>query len=59
MTCSSADKNCPVVRGAAERVSLPYDDPKIADGTAEEAATYDDRCAQIAREMLYAFSLVE
>jgi protein-tyrosine-phosphatase len=59
MTCSDADKNCPVIPGAASRVSLPYVDPKLSDGTPEEAATYDDRSAQIAREMLYVFSLVK
>jgi protein-tyrosine-phosphatase len=59
MTCSEANENCPVVRGAAFRVSLPFEDPKLADGTPQEAATYDERCAQIAREMLFAFSLIE
>jgi hypothetical protein len=59
MTCSEADKNCPAVRGAAIRISLPFEDPKVADGTPEEAATYDERCAQIAREMLFVFSLIE
>jgi arsenate reductase len=39
-------------------VSIPLDDPKIADDTAEEAATYDQRCQQICREMLYLFSQV-
>ena len=58
MTCSSADAGCPVVLGAAERISLPYDDPKAADGTDQEAATYDERCRQIGREMLYALSRV-
>lgn len=59
MTCSHADTNCPIVRGASHRVRLTYEDPKIADGTHEEARTYDERCAQIAREMLFAFSLAE
>jgi arsenate reductase len=38
MTCSEADKNCPIVLGALDRISLPYNDPKEADGTPEEAA---------------------
>jgi hypothetical protein len=59
MVCSQADRNCPVVHGATTRVAVAYEDPKAADGTAKEAATYDERCAQIAREMLYAFSLVK
>jgi arsenate reductase len=58
MTCTQADEACPNVAGAVKRIALPYDDPKASDGTAEEAATYDERCAQIAREMLYALSLV-
>lgn len=41
------------------RVGIPYDDPKAADGTPEESARYDERCKQIATEMLYLFSRVE
>ncbi len=59
MTCSSADEACPVVFGAAHRVAIPYEDPKVADNTPEEAAIYDERCRQICREMLYLFSLVK
>jgi len=58
MTCSSADAACPVVDGAAERVAIPYDDPMAGDGTGREAEIYDERCAEIAREMLYVFSKV-
>jgi len=58
MTCSQADQSCPLVSGAALRLSLLYDDPKAYDGTAEESARYDERCRQIAREMLYAFRQV-
>ncbi len=58
MTCSSADAGCPVVFGADERVAVPYDDPKDWDGTAEEQSAYDDRCRQIAREMVYAIRTV-
>jgi hypothetical protein len=53
MVCNDADEACPVVRGAERRAAIPYVDPKISDSTPEEAATYDARCAQIAREMLY------
>jgi hypothetical protein len=56
MTCAEADKNCPHVVGAKARIALPYDDPKSSDGTSKEAKNYDERCAQIAREMLFAFS---
>lgn len=59
MTCSSADKSCPIVAGAEQRIAITYEDPKVADGTDQEASKYDERCAQIAREMLYAFSLIK
>lgn len=58
MTCSHADKNCPIVFGAAARISSPYGDPKDFDGTPEEAAQYSGRVHQIGREILYAFSLL-
>jgi protein-tyrosine-phosphatase len=53
MTCSEADKNCPIVFGALDRVPLPYSDPKEADNTPEESARYDERCLQIAAELWY------
>ncbi len=56
MTCSQADAECPFIPGAKFRLALPYNDPKEADGTPEETARYDDRCRQIGREMMYAFS---
>ncbi|MEM8606217.1 MAG: protein-tyrosine-phosphatase [Myxococcota bacterium] len=59
MTCSSADEACPVVQGAAERVSITYEDPKASDDTPEETDTYDARCRQIATEMLFVFSRVK
>ena len=57
MTCTSADKSCPTVPGAVKRIAIPFEDPKIADGAPEEASKYDERSAQICREILYAFSL--
>lgn len=59
MTCAQADEACPVVLGAEERISLPYSDPKEADGTPEETKIYDERCRQIAREMAFVFSQVQ
>jgi hypothetical protein len=59
MTCSDADAACPIVFGAVQRIAITYDDPKTADGTPDEATIYDERCRQIAREMLYVFSLAE
>ena len=58
MTCSDADEACPMVEGAASRFSVTYDDPKVFDGTSEEKARYEERSQQIAREMLFLFSLV-
>lgn len=59
MTCSEADEACPFIPGADLRVPIPYVDPKEADGTDQEAATYDERCKQIATEMLYLMSQVK
>ncbi len=58
MTCSQADAACPFVQGAAARVAIPYDDPKLADGTPEETARYDERVAQIGRDLTWVFSRV-
>jgi arsenate reductase len=59
MTCSSADENCPFVLGAEKRISTTYEDPKAFDNTSRQEEMYDERCRQIARETLYAFSLVK
>lgn len=58
MSCSDADESCPIVRGASSRFAITYIDPKVSDGTSSESATYDERCAQIAREMFYIVSQV-
>ena len=57
MVCTDADQNCPVVFGAEQRVSVPYEDPKGYDRTPEEARQYDAVCRRIAREMFYAMSI--
>ena len=59
MTCSAADIHCPNARGAKARVAITYEDPKLADNSPDEVAQYAERSAQIAREMLYCFSLVQ
>lgn len=56
MVCSQADETCPFIVGSEKRISLGYVDPKRSDGTADEAATYDETSKEIAREMLYVFS---
>ena len=58
MVCSEADSNCPFIPNAEKRISLPYDDPKAADETPYQDEVYNQCCAQIAREILYAFSQV-
>jgi arsenate reductase (thioredoxin) len=58
MTCNHADANCPFIPTAEQRISLPFNDPKAFDGTAQQEEKYDERCRDIARELLYAFSLV-
>lgn len=55
MTCTHADENCPFIPGAEKRISLPYEDPKTYDNTADEAKMYDERSIQIATEMKYVF----
>lgn len=59
MTCSEADEACPAVFGASARVSLPFEDPKKADGTTQEAETYLERCRQIATELAFVFETIQ
>ena len=59
MTCSQADRACPLVIGATDRITIPYDDPKGYDGTDQESTKYDECCRQICREILYLFSRVD
>lgn len=58
MTCSSADKTCPVVQGAVARYAIHYSDPKVCDDTPTETTAYNERCREIAREMFYIMSQV-
>ncbi|WP_300246972.1 hypothetical protein [Methylovulum sp.] len=59
MTCSQADKNCPVVEGSTLRIPIHYEDPKVADNLPNETALYDERTQQIGREMFYMLSQVK
>lgn len=59
MTCSHADENCPFIPGAQARIALNYEDPKAFDDQPGESEAYDQRCAQIATEMLYVFKSVK
>ncbi len=58
-SCDDAAKRCPVVEGAALRLPILYVDPKVSDNSPAEAATYDERSGQIAREMFYLMSSVQ
>ena len=58
MTCSSADKGCPMVFGCDKRIAITYEDPKKSDGTAQQTETYLRRSLQIATEMKFVFSNV-
>jgi protein-tyrosine-phosphatase len=53
MTCSSADKSCPVVEGSIARFAIHYADPRLCDDTPTETQAYNERCREIAREMFY------
>lgn len=55
MTCSHADENCPFIPGAT-RISITYEDPKVADDSPQETARYDERVKQIGFEMFYAMA---
>jgi arsenate reductase len=52
----AAVMRCPFISGAEKRISLPYEDPKAFDNTANEAIIYDKRSLEIATEMKYIFS---
>lgn len=58
LVCTAAAADCPFVNGAELRVQIPYDDPKRADGTAEEEEVYDESLREIGREMLYVMARV-
>jgi len=58
MTCSSADKSCPIVKGSVARFAIHYTDPRLCDDTPTETTAYNERCREIAREMFYIMSEV-
>ncbi|MFD1771190.1 protein-tyrosine-phosphatase [Sphingobacterium suaedae] len=59
MTCTQADQGCPFIPGAEQRIPIPYEDPKIADGTPGQKQVYAERSLEIAREMMYVFSKID
>lgn len=58
LTCNSADKACPIVKGADYRLALPYTDPKEYDKTDLAEVKYFEKSIEIAREMNYIFRTV-
>jgi hypothetical protein len=52
LVCGEADAGCPVVKGAATRISMPFLDPKIFDGSAYESLKYAERRDDIGRTLL-------
>jgi protein-tyrosine-phosphatase len=58
MTCSSADKSCPIVVGSIARHAIHYSDPKVCDDTPSETKAYNEKCREIAGEMFYIMAQV-
>ena len=59
MTCSSADKGCPFIAGAEQRIPVTFEDPKAFDNTPQQAEKYLERSLQIATELKYVFSNIK
>lgn len=59
MVCGHADENCPFIPNAQKRFALTFDDPKVADDTPEEAATYDAKIIEIGTQLFYLFTRVK
>jgi arsenate reductase len=53
LVCNEANEACPIVSGSVARFSLPYEDPKISDGTEQESRIYQERSKEIGAEMFY------
>lgn len=54
MVCDEASETCPLVPGAAIRVSMPFDDPRIADGQVREEVAYRKSRDEIGRVLICA-----
>lgn len=52
LVCSQADAECPFVKGASRRISMPFLDPKVYDDGEYEAAKYAERRDDLGRLML-------
>ena len=59
VVCSSADYDCPIIKGAKHRIYLPYDDPKAFDGTEKSMEEYV-KCIELIRdEVKYIMTSIE
>jgi len=54
LVCDEANVGCPFVTGATARISMPFPDPKSADGTPHEARRYADTRDTFGRLLLAA-----
>jgi hypothetical protein len=54
VVCAEADDECPVVKGAAARISMHFLDPKIYDDGAYESRKYTERRDDMGRVLLSA-----
>jgi arsenate reductase len=59
LTCSSADKGCPIIAGTEKRIPITYEDPKAFDNSPLQLEKYNERSLQIATEMKYVFSNIK
>jgi len=59
MVCGHADENCPFIPNAEKRFAVTFNDPKVADDTDLEAATYDERLLEIGSQFYYLFNQVQ
>ena len=59
MTGTSADEGCPFVAGATARISLPFTDPKHADGTPRQDEAYLQTIQEIGQVMIHIFKEVK
>lgn len=59
MVCGHADANCPFIPTAKQRFAFTFDDPKVNDDTPLEAATYDERVAEIGTQVFELFRLIK
>lgn len=59
LTCSQADDGCPFIKGAAIRIPITFEDPKVSDHTDKQDEVYWNRSIEIAIEMMYVFSRIK